>query len=113
CVTVAWPARLSTAFRRELSRASDRQDIGLRRSCLLRALLPMSQLSEPRPSGRIVIRKLPGVQIVSTGSYVPDTVITNAHLKEAHGFDPEWIVQRTGRLERRRAAPAGGRATPA
>src|SRR5438552_3803716 len=63
----------------------------------------MSQSSDLRPGGRIMIRKLPGAQILSTGSYVPETVITNAHLKDVHGFDPEWIVQRTGILERRKA----------
>src|SRR5262245_6812379 len=68
----------------------------------------MSQSPEFRHHGRLAIRKLPGVQIVSMGSYVPDTVITNGYLKEMHGFDPEWIVQRTGILERRRAAPGVG-----
>jgi 3-oxoacyl-[acyl-carrier-protein] synthase-3 len=68
----------------------------------------MSSPFEPRHSGPLAIRKLPGVQIVSTGSCVPDMVITNAHLKEVHGFDPEWIVQRTGILERRRAEPGVG-----
>jgi 3-oxoacyl-[acyl-carrier-protein] synthase-3 len=68
----------------------------------------MSQSSEPRPGGRIQIRKLPGVKIVALGSCVPDTVVTNAHLRDSHGFDPEWIVQRTGILERRLAPPGTG-----
>jgi len=47
-----------------------------------------------------------GVQIVSSGSYVPDQVVTNADLQSRYGFDPAWIEQRTGILERR-YAPEG------
>ncbi len=46
---------------------------------------------------------LMGVQIVGTGSFVPDNVITNADLHRDNGFDPEWIEQRSGIVERRRA----------
>ncbi len=46
-----------------------------------------------------------GVQIVATGSYVPDQVVTNADLQAERGFDPDWINQRTGILERRHARP--------
>ena len=57
--------------------------------------------------GRQVISQrtnsLLGVQIVSSGSYVPDNVVTNQDLQERFGFDPEWIEQRTGILERRHA----------
>jgi len=45
-----------------------------------------------------------GVRIAATGSYVPDHVVTNEDLN-ALGCDSEWIVQRTGIRERRRAAP--------
>jgi 3-oxoacyl-[acyl-carrier-protein] synthase-3 len=45
------------------------------------------------------------VRVVGTGSYVPDAVITNDHLHERLGFDSEWIVKRTGILERRHALP--------
>jgi hypothetical protein len=34
-------------------------------------------------------RSLTGVQIVGTGSYVPDDVITNRDPQNSHGFDPE------------------------
>ena len=44
-----------------------------------------------------------GVQVASCGSYVPDSIVTNDDLKERHGFDPDWIEQRTGILERRHA----------
>jgi 3-oxoacyl-[acyl-carrier-protein] synthase-3 len=46
-----------------------------------------------------------GVQIAGCGSYVPDVVVTNADLQSRFGFDPEWIRQRTGILERRHAPP--------
>jgi 3-oxoacyl-[acyl-carrier-protein] synthase-3 len=43
------------------------------------------------------------VQIVGCGSYVPEQVVTNADLDVHYGCDPNWIVQRTGILERRHA----------
>ena len=48
------------------------------------------------------IARLTGVQIIATGSYAPPTIVTNADLA-AHGYDADWIVQRTGILERRKA----------
>lgn len=50
--------------------------------------------------GGAPVRSLSGVQILGTGSYVPDNVVTNADLSSL-GCDPEWIVQRTGIRERR------------
>ncbi|MFN0199835.1 MAG: beta-ketoacyl-ACP synthase III [Planctomycetaceae bacterium] len=44
-----------------------------------------------------------GVQIISCGSYVPNNVVTNEDLQREYGFDPDWIVQRTGIRERRHA----------
>ncbi|MEE3366338.1 MAG: beta-ketoacyl-ACP synthase 3, partial [Planctomycetota bacterium] len=44
-----------------------------------------------------------GIQIVASGSYVPDQVVTNEDLQAERGFDPDWISQRTGILERRHA----------
>lgn len=46
-----------------------------------------------------------GVQIVSSGSYLPETVVTNADLEQRYGFEPGWIEQRSGILTRRYAAP--------
>ncbi len=46
-----------------------------------------------------------GVQIIGSGSYVPDQVVTNAYLEAHYNFDPGWIEQRTGIVERRFAAP--------
>jgi len=45
------------------------------------------------------------VRILGTGSYVPDAVVTNAHLHARLGHDSDWIVKRTGILERRHALP--------
>jgi 3-oxoacyl-[acyl-carrier-protein] synthase-3 len=55
----------------------------------------------PRPR----CRSLTGVRIVATGSYVPDAVVSNDHLYQRFGFDSDWIVKRTGILERRHALP--------
>jgi len=49
-------------------------------------------------------RSLLGVQIVSTGSYVPDRIVSNAELQDLYGCDSGWIEQRTGILRRRYAA---------
>jgi 3-oxoacyl-[acyl-carrier-protein] synthase-3 len=48
---------------------------------------------------------LTGVRILASGSYVPDAVVTNDHLHERLGFDSNWIVKRTGILERRHVLP--------
>lgn len=55
--------------------------------------------------GGAPVRSLTGVQVVGTGSFVPDNVVTNADLSSL-GCDPEWIVQRTG-IRERRHAPLG------
>lgn len=71
-------------------------------------LSPAERPELPDPSrGRTVFTRrtasLMGVQIVATGSYVPEVVVTNADLYARLGFDPAWIEQRTGILERRHA----------
>ena len=50
-------------------------------------------------------RSLLGVRILGTGSYLPELVVSNHDLQESLGFDPEWIVNRTGIHERRFALP--------
>src|SRR3984957_1442086 len=60
---------------------------------------------ERPPSARPRCRSLKGVRVLATGSYVPDAVITNEHLHQRLGFDSDWIVKRTGILERRHALP--------
>lgn len=52
---------------------------------------------------RAPLRRLTGVQIVATGSYVPDDVVTNEDLQARLGFDPAWVQQRSGIRERRHA----------
>jgi 3-oxoacyl-[acyl-carrier-protein] synthase-3 len=46
-----------------------------------------------------------GVRVAGTGKYVPDAVVSNDHLHARLGFDSDWIVKRTGILERRHALP--------
>ncbi len=46
-----------------------------------------------------------GIRILGTGSYLPENVVSNRDLQVSHGFDPEWIVNRTGIHERRFALP--------
>jgi 3-oxoacyl-[acyl-carrier-protein] synthase-3 len=53
---------------------------------------------------RSPIRRLTGVQIIGTGSYVPEKVVTNEDLARL-GCDADWIIQRTGIRERRHAPP--------
>ncbi len=48
------------------------------------------------------IARLTGVQVLACAAYAPPQVVTNADLAP-QGFDPDWIVQRTGILARRRA----------
>ncbi len=55
-------------------------------------------------SGRSRLGRLTGIEIAATGSYVPDTIVANEDLA-ALGCDSDWIVQRTGIHQRRRAAP--------
>lgn len=65
-------------------------------------LLPKETTSR-RTSQRT--NSLLGVQILSTGSYVPDTIVSNEDLRASCGVDPEWIVQRTGIQQRRYCRP--------
>jgi 3-oxoacyl-[acyl-carrier-protein] synthase-3 len=46
-----------------------------------------------------------GVRVLGTGSYVPDGIVTNDHLKHRMGCDPAWVVKQTGIRERRHALP--------
>ena len=64
-----------------------------------------SMYEDRPPSPRPPCRRLMGVRILSTGSYVPDGVVTNDHLHQRLGFNSDWIVKRTGILERRHALP--------
>jgi len=44
-------------------------------------------------------------QIIGTGSYAPEQVITNKDLEKFVATSDEWITERTGIKERRKAAP--------
>ncbi len=46
-----------------------------------------------------------GIKIVSTGSYLPQKILTNAELEKMVETSDEWIRTRTGVCERRIAAP--------
>lgn len=54
-------------------------------------------------SGRSRMGRLTGIEIAATGTYLPEQIVENADLARL-GCDSEWIVQRTGILQRRRAA---------
>jgi 3-oxoacyl-[acyl-carrier-protein] synthase-3 len=56
------------------------------------------------PTKRSRLGRLMGVQVVGVGSSVPDNLVRNEDLASL-GYDAEWIVQRTGILERRHAPP--------
>ncbi len=75
--------------------------------CAVRGLhaVGRSMSDERTPPPRPRCRSLTGVRILGTGSYVPDAVVTNAHLHARLGHDSDWIVKRTGILERRHALP--------
>ncbi len=45
-----------------------------------------------------------GVRVLATGSYVPENRVTNDDLASL-GCDSDWIVRRTGIVERRHASP--------
>jgi 3-oxoacyl-[acyl-carrier-protein] synthase III len=55
-------------------------------------------------SNRGPLATLTGVRIMGIGSYVPAEIVHNDDLTQL-GCDPDWIVQRTGIHQRRRAAP--------
>ncbi len=56
------------------------------------------------PSRRSPLRRLCGVQVLATGSYVPEQIVRNEDLVSL-GCDADWILQRTGIRERRYAPP--------
>lgn len=43
--------------------------------------------------------------INAVGHYLPQQVVDNAYFKELTGFSPDWLLDRTGIEERRRASP--------
>ncbi len=65
---------------------------------------PSSSLNEriERRSNRV--GRLTGFSIAATGAYLPEHIVRNEDLDEL-GCDSDWIVQRSGIHERRRASP--------
>lgn len=61
--------------------------------------------SSGRDAFRSIHRRLLGVEVLSTGSYVPDQIVDNAELAATLGFDADWIWQRTGIRQRRQCPP--------
>jgi 3-oxoacyl-[acyl-carrier-protein] synthase-3 len=62
-------------------------------------------MNSEHQSARPRCRTLTGFRVAGVGKYVPDSVVTNEHLHAKLGFDSDWIVKRTGILERRHAPP--------
>jgi 3-oxoacyl-[acyl-carrier-protein] synthase III len=58
----------------------------------------------PEQNLKAPLRRLTGVQVVSTGSYVPEIVVRNEDLAK-YGCEPEWIFERSGIRERRHTPP--------
>lgn len=58
----------------------------------------------PEQNLRAPLRRLTGVQMIATGSYVPETVVRNEDLTK-YGCDPQWIFERSGIHERRHTPP--------
>jgi 3-oxoacyl-[acyl-carrier-protein] synthase-3 len=54
------------------------------------------------PATNGVFHTLTGVRFLATGAFAPDEIVRNEHLA-ALGYDDQWIIQRTGIRERRRA----------
>ena len=59
--------------------------------------------SSPTVQRRGRMGRVMGVRVLATGSYVPEQVVSNADLA-ALGCDSDWIVRRTGIVERRKAS---------
>ena len=55
-----------------------------------------------RPNPHDSIQSLTGVEVIATGACAPSEVVRNEDLAQL-GYDADWIVQRTGIRERRRA----------
>ena len=50
-------------------------------------------------------RLFPSVYIHQVAAYLPDYVVTNEHFTRLNGLASEWIIERTGIRERRKAGP--------
>lgn len=59
----------------------------------------------PEATRKPLCRSIMGVRVVCCGSYVPDGLVTNEVLGQHFNCDTDWIVRRTGIIERRHALP--------
>ena len=50
-------------------------------------------------------QSLTGIQIIGTGAYLPERIVSNRELEQKYGFEEGWIEPRTGILNRRHAGP--------
>ncbi len=58
--------------------------------------------------GKVQIRAVPRLTLMyinAISSYLPEQVVTNEHFARLNGLSDQWIVERTGIRERRKAAP--------
>ena len=78
-------------------------------SSLLEAAFMESEPAQPEglvvPAKKSRIGSLMGIQIVGVGSGIPENRVHNDDLAVL-GYDAQWIVQRSGIIERRHAPPA-------
>src|SRR6476619_5506416 len=58
----------------------------------------------PNPSGFASYPVSP-VYLHQVAAYLPEAVVTNAHFTRINGLASEWIIERTGIQERRKAGP--------
>lgn len=56
-------------------------------------------------SGHPRFHTLTGIQVLGIGAYAPANIVSNEDLAK-HGYDADWIVQRTG-IHKRRHSPRG------
>jgi 3-oxoacyl-[acyl-carrier-protein] synthase-3 len=97
------PEILPTSSRPELALTDSWQGVNLPRLAELAA--GDNALRKTKSPRLARTKRLTGFQIAATGSYAPDTIVSNDDLRTAHGFDPQWIAERTG-IHERRHAPA-------
>lgn len=74
-------------------------------SPIMRIDQPAPKAATPRDKRDAPVRSLMGFRIISTGSYVPQREVTNEEMARTHGFDADWVEQRSGIRARRVAAP--------
>jgi 3-oxoacyl-[acyl-carrier-protein] synthase-3 len=79
---------------------------GLNAAVLAEWLAREDKLLPPPTPPLARTKRLTGFQVIATGSYAPEAVVSNDDLQRTHGFDPQWIAERTGIIQRRHA-PAG------